>query len=306
MFLKIFNYEFNNKKIRIALIICIFLFLLIFLTFKNEYIYNVINYFPKYLNYYFERYLHSDVSKMLVNDNIKIYMDYELTNILSSQFLYVFSLGTPLFLLITLGMTIYNFHLIDNMIHNDIYNNFCIPKITRIGRQKYISKTILIRTIIAGLLMTLPKILYYIMLCLFFSNGSSNLFYIDNMLGFNEAFLYNAYSFNTFGMILLDFLLSFFYGVIIANISITISSFSGNKPLKYVVYIFVMAIISVFMIFIKIPPLIYYNSIFLYFSYYSGEYQSLLVFTPIILALFFATFTYGLSKYRLKKAVNNI
>ncbi len=303
MFLKIFKYEFNNKNIKRILALCIILFFTIFLTFKSEFFYNVINYFPKYLDYYFENYLHSDISKMLVDDYIKIYMDYDLVNILSAQYLYVFSLGTTLFLLITIIMTIFIFHLIDNTIHNDIYNNFCIPKITRIGNKKYINRTILTKILISGLIMVLPKVFYLVILSLFFPNGSSEMYYINEMLGFDEAFLYNIYNFNSFGMILFDFLMSFFYGIIIANISMIISSLSNNKPLKYVIYIFTVAIISIFMIFIKMPPFIYYNSIFLYFSYYLEGYQTLFVFTPIIISIIFVIITYIINRYSFKKVV---
>ena len=102
-----------NKSNLIILILILVIFISMFISIKNEFFYNAINYIHNYLEYYVLKYLDGDASKLIVSESPLLYIEGDYVNIFSSIYLYVVSFGTLIFKIFTYIFPILVFYIID-------------------------------------------------------------------------------------------------------------------------------------------------------------------------------------------------
>ncbi len=266
MYKRLIKAKLKEKSSKYIIFSIFLIFILSFLSIKNEFFYNVINYFDYYLSYYISKYLNGNINNLIIDGKILIYIENDVQNIMSSLYLYVLSFGQSPFKIYSFLVPLLVFFNVNSNMYEDIYNNCCSTKILRMGINNYNKKTIMSEVIYNSLIITLPRILYLIILCIFFYNGISYNHVIVNASYVNEAFLYIAYVYNPLLLIALDFLVSFAYVSILTLISIFVTCFFKNKSICTLVFITTIMGYSLIMYVLSITPLIFYNSIFSYFS----------------------------------------
>ena len=139
--------------------------------------------------------------------------------------------------------------------------------------------------IYTSLILIVPKILYFIMLNIFFPFGISSLHYIGAASFITQPYLYVGYIYNPIIMLFLDIVLSIAYCSIITFISINVIAFFKNKALSNLIFVFILCLFSVVAIFIKQAPIISYISLW---STLEVNYNSdMNIFIPIIIAYLF-------------------
>ena len=266
MYKRLIKAKLKEKSSKYIIFSIFLIFILSFLSIKNEFFYNVINYFDYYLSYYISKYLNGNINNLIIDGKILIYIENDVQNIMSSLYLYVLSFGQSPFKIYSFLVPLLVFFNVNSNMYEDIYNNCCSTKILRMGINNYNKKTIMSEVIYNSLIITLPRILYLIILCIFFYNGISYNHVIVNASYVNEAFLYIAYVYNPLLLIALDFLVSFAYFSSLTLISIVVTCFFKNKSICTFVFITTIMGYSLIMYVLSITPLIFYNSIFSYFS----------------------------------------
>lgn len=297
------KHKLNNKFTLTVLCASLLTFLTIFFVIKSEFFYSSINYITNYLDYYIAKYLNGNASDLLVDGKILLYIESDLSNIFSSLYIYVVSFGSIIFKIYSFIIPFVIFYKINSFIHSEIYNKFSISKITRIGMKKYINNTIVVNGIYSGLLLLIPRLIYLLILFIFFPIGISSTHYIDYSSFITPSFLYVGYSFNPFVLILIDLIMAFIYGVILSYISTIIVSFIKNKSLSYIIYLFSLGILSILPMLFKKAPFIFYNSLFNYIDQSKITPTTANIFIPIIILLLLSLLCYILAKIIFKKGV---
>lgn len=299
MYKRLIKAKLKEKSSKYIIFSIFLIFILSFLSIKNEFFYNVINYFDYYLSYYISKYLNGNINNLIIDGKILIYIENDVQNIMSSLYLYVLSFGQSPFKIYSFLVPLLVFFNVNSNMYEDIYNNCCSTKILRMGINSYNKKTIMSEVIYNSLIITLPRILYLIILCIFFYNGISYNHVIVNASYVNEAFLYNAYVYNPLLLIALDFLVSFAYVSILTLISIFVTCFFKNKSICTLVFITTIMVYSLIMYVLSITPLIFYNSIFSYFSL--GFCDKLI--EPIIMVITQLLIWYIITRLTLKRKI---
>lgn len=263
---RLFINRIKNKQTLFLILGTFFLFILIFCLIKNDFFYNAIQYFNYYLDYYVSKYLNGNINDLIINNKYLFYIESDVQNIFSSLYLYVASFGNILFKIYMFLIPILIFYKVNKLMYDEIYNKYCLSQITRSSKKKYINKTMIIELSHSILIMLIPKILYFGILCIFFPIGISYNHAIVDALFISEPFLYNGYVINPIILILIDILMTIFSAMIISLISIFITCFFTNKSLSYLMFVTTTLIISLSMYLVGIVPFIYYTSIYSYFS----------------------------------------
>lgn len=297
------RHKFNNKFTIIVLCISLIIFLSIFVTIKNEFYYSSINYINYYLDYYIANYLKGNVFDLIVDGRLLLYIENDLANIFSSLYIYVVSFGSNIFNFFSFISPFIIFYKVSSWLHDELYDKASIPKITRVGLKKYINSSIIVNGIYFGLILFIPRFLYLLILSLFFPIGISSTHYISYSSFISQAFLYVGYNCNPFILILVDLLMSFLYGAVITFISTIIVSFIKNKPLSYLIFMFVLGILSLLPTFLRKTPFIFYISLFNYYNYSNETITKANISIPIIILFIFSILCYFVSKIILRKKV---
>lgn len=292
-----------NKFTLMVLFVSLFTYLVIYIIIKNEFFYSSINYITDYLDYYITKYLNGNAYDLLIDGKILLYIENDLANIFSSLYIYVVSFGSVIFKIYSFIIPFVIFYIINSSIHCEVYNKFSIPKITRIGIKKYINNTIVVNGIYSGLLLFVPRLIYLLILFVFFPIGISSTHYIAYSSFITQAFLYVGYSYNPFLLILIDLIMSFVYGVILSYISTLIVSLIKNKSLSYAIYLFFLGVLSVLPMTFKEAPFIFYDSLFNYFDQVKKTTTTANVFIPLIILLLFLIISYIITKIVFKKRI---
>lgn len=293
----------KNKKFKIIMILSFLVYLLLYMSIKNEFFYNAGQYGKTYLDYYINTYLSNIAEDLIFDNGIVMYIESDIQNIFSSLYLYVVTFNNKVFLIFSLIMTIYIFYYISSIFYSDIFKKGAIPKIFRIGEKKYLNKIILSNSIYCGLLFLIPKILYFSLLNIVYPNGISYIHFLGNTSFISDKFLYVAYNCSPIFMIVLDFAITFLYGLIISLISLIIVSLIKNKSLSYIGFIFSISIFSIVPTLFSYPPLIMYSSIYSYFDYYAIPSIELNVYEPLTISVVFSIILLILTKYILRRRI---
>lgn len=259
--------RFKNKHSVLLILGTILMFILIFFLIKNEFFYKAIQYFDRYLDYYISTYLNGNINNLIIDNRYLLYIESDVQNIFSSLYIYVASFGSAIFKLYTFLIPILIFYKINKILFNELYNKYCIPQITRSSLKKYINKTLIVEIIHSIVIILIPKLVYLIILSVFFPTGISYNHVIIDALYISEPFLYTAYIYNPIALIALDVLLTIIYAMIVSFISIFITCFFKNKSLSYLIFITTFLVISFIMYIFNIVPFIFYTSIYSYFSF---------------------------------------
>lgn len=273
----------NSKFTIMIIVLSVSIFLLVYLSIKNEYFYNLANYVTTYLDYYIFKYLLGNANSLIVDNAPLIYVEGDLANLYSSLYIYVVTFGSILFKVFSYILPILIFYKISTRLYDEIYKKFSISKIVRIGTKKYIRNTIFVNGVYAGLILTIPRILYFILLSIFFPVGFSGTHFINSASFITQPYLYIGYSYNPYIMILVDLLITFIYGFVISLISIIVVSLIRKKTLSYLIFIFSLAFFSIIPIFLKQAPLISYSSIYNYFEQAMYFTKNINIYNPIII-----------------------
>lgn len=298
--------KFKSKFTLIFIGIMFGSFLLIFLSIKNELFYKVINYIPTYVAYYVDKYLNGNINLLFLNNNILLYVENDVENILSALYIYVVTFSSYIYNFIIIALSILTFRKIYNNYNCEIYKKANVSKILRIGVKKYVNKSIISDSLYYGMLFALPKMIYLIVLLIFFPIGISHNHYIFDASFVSLPFLYSAYNLNAFIVILLDLIMAFFFGIIIYLISLIIASFIKNKPLSYFIFIIVLAILSIIPLLFNGVPFIFYHSIYTYFNYaFLSNYDTINLFIPIYIIIIFCFVLFIIAKIIYSNMVRN-
>jgi len=255
--------EFKNKNNIIIVTFAFLLLLFVFLTIKNEIYYHSFNYIQNYISYYVREYLNGNSDRLFLNEVPLIYIEGNLKNIMSALYIYVATFGTTICQAIFYIFPIIIFHNITRKLYSEINNGFCISNLTRLDSKKYYSNIILKNGILSGFILIIPKLLYFLILILFFPAGQSS-HVITETTFLQPGFIYNAYNYSPYLMIGMDFIITFLYGFFISSFSIIIITFTKNKPLSYLLFAFVFSVLSLVQYIFGQIPIIYYYSIYGY------------------------------------------
>lgn len=294
--------KFCSKFTLLLLVLSFLVFLIAFILIKNEFYYFSINYLTNYLNYYISKYLNGFVNDLIVDGKVLLYVENDLINIYSALYIYIVSFNTIIFKIFTFIFPILVFYNSNSVIYSELYHKFSIPKITRIGINTYINNTLIVNAIYYGLLTIIPRIIYFLLLSIFFPLGISFTHYIAYSSFISPSFPYIGYISNPYVLILLDLIMAFIYGMIIYFISVLIISLTKNKPLSYLIFLFSISVLSLVPILFKQPPFIFYNSLFNYFSHIEiTTHINFLI--PHIILFIFLIILYLINKIILKKKV---
>ena len=273
----------NSRNFLIIILFSLILYFLIYLLIKNEFFYSGTQYIKNYVNYYITNYLSGNASDLLFNNELIMYVESDVMNIYSSLYLYAITFNNNISIIFNVFISLYIFHNIVLNYHSEIYNQNTILQIHRIGKKKYIKKTILSNCLYNGIICSLPKIIYFVILCIVFPIGESKIHFLGSTSFIDEKFLYVAYSCAPILIIFFDFLLSFLYGFLISYISLIITSFVKNKSLSYILFIFTIGMLSVIPTIFVHVPFILYNSIYNYFNMLSLSSFDIFVYEPLLL-----------------------
>lgn len=296
-----------KKKFTICfLTISTLILLIIYIMIKNEFFYSAVNYFFSYLDYYVSKYLLGNVNDLIVDNKIFLFLEEDLQNIYSSLYIYAIFFSSVIYKIYSFILPLVIFWKISSNLYCEVYKNNAIPKITRMGINRYLNNTIISNSIYIGLLVVIPKILYLIILSWFFKDNISSIHYVSSASFVLFPYLFSSYKINAICLILLDFLMTFLYGIVVSLISIVVSSISKNKGLSYIIYFFIIGGLSIIPLMLLHSPLIYYSSIFLYFEQVIVDESIIInVFSPVLILLFFIILLLPVTRIILKKKVQD-
>lgn len=307
MILRNLKYKLKSKEFRLLFIISLAMYLLLYLSIKNEFFYNAIQYNLSYINYYISKYLNGNIQDIIFNDSIYMYVESDVQNIFSSLYLYVASFNNGIFLIFMVIISVVIFHIIASKFYCDIFKKFSISKITRIGRKKYIRNELITNSIYSGLIVSLPRLCYFIILSCFFPTGISANHFITSVSFISDKFLYIGYNCSPIVMIILDLIIAFLYGAVLCLISIVVVVCTKNKSLSYLIYIFILIALSFIPWYFYKAPLIYYCSIYQYFNFFYERSNQFNVLEPLIIISVFSLIIGIITKIILnKKVVENL
>lgn len=261
----------NNKSI-IFILISVFIFIFCFLTIKNSYFNEIINYMETYINYYVAKYLQGDYTSLIVSSNmpLSIFVENDVVGILSAPYLYCFMHSNTIFSIYLFVLPFIIFKYINNIYYDDVHNGFANNVILKIGKKKYIRYTLSTNCILGGILAVVPKIIYYIFLLIFYYPSFSHKFVINNYNFINNRALEIFQIYNPISLVIGDIVMSLFYGVVVALISTIIILLSKKKINTYLIFILVMVGQSIiFSLLENISSKYILSSMFSYYSIYS-------------------------------------
>lgn len=307
MFIRNLKNKMSKKFTKKMIIIFLSILILIFLMLKNEFFFNAINYVAKYFDYYKDKYLNGIFNNLYLGGYLSIYIEGDLQNIISGIYLYGVTFSNVLYPIFMVIVSLIIFSRVSNEYFCELHKKSSSSKIIRIGLDKYVNNTIISNSVYYGLIIMLPKILYFILLLIFFPIGSTLTHYINSATYLEaDAFLYQTYLTNPYILIVYDLVLSFIYGVIIYYISLIVVSLSKKQSMSYFVFIFTLAILSIIASKTGQVPIVFWHS---FFSYYSQVTQKTIgissEFSPVIFTLILSIIIGISTKFIYKKAVEN-
>jgi len=307
MIIRNLKYKFKSKEFKRLFFGSLVIYLTLYLVIKNEFFYNVIQYNITYINYYITKYLSGNISNIIFNDSIYMFVESDVQNIFSSLYLYVVSFNNGLFMIFMIFISILIYHITVSKFYCDLFKKFSIAKITRVGIKKYIKNEIITNCIYFGLVLMLPRLCYFLILLCFFPVGTSTTHFITSVSFISDKFFYLGYDCSPYLLIFLDLIMVFIYGVVLNLISLIVVSCTKNKALSYLVYIFILIFMSFVPWYFNQAPLIYYSSIYQYFSFFYEDSYSFNVLEPLIIISSFVLILSIITKKVLdKKVVDNI
>lgn len=307
MIIRNLKYKLKSKEFKRLIFWSLVIYLTLYLVIKNEFFYNAIQYNITYINYYITKYLSGNISDIIFNDSIYMFVESDVQNIFSSLYLYVASFNNGLFMIFMIFISILIYHITISKVYCDVFKKFSIAKITRVGIKKYVKNEIVTNCIYFGLVLMLPRLCYFLILSCFFPVGTSTTHFITSVSFISDKFFYLGYNCSPYLMIMLDLLISFLYGIILSLISMIVVSCTKNKALSYLVYIFILISFSFVPWYFDKAPLIYYSSIYQYFSFFYENSYDLNVLEPLIIISVFVLILSLITKIILdKKVVDNI
>ena len=294
-----------NKSNLIILILILAIFISMFISIKNEFFYNAINYIHNYLEYYVLKYLDGDASKLIVSGSPLLYIEGDYVNIFSSIYLYVVSFGTLIFKIFIYIFPILVFYIINRTLHDEFHNNFAISKIVRIGQKKYYNIILFFYFIYTSLILIIPKILYFIGLNIFFPFGVSSLHYINEASFIAQPYLYAEYIYNPIVMLVLDLILSIAYCSILTFISVNVIAFFKNKAISNLMFVFGLCLFSVLAIFIGQAPIVSYISLWSALELSNNFSFEMNIFIPIIISYLICGVLFVITKIVLNRKIKD-
>lgn len=303
MILRDIKNKIKNSKFRIIILASLFIYIFLFLCIKNEFFYSASQYNHKYLDYYIQTYLAGEANDLIFENDVMMYIESGVKNIYSALYLYVVTFSGNIYLLFSILISIYIFYYISSTFYCDIYKGNSLLQIFRIGEKKYIKKTIISNSLYCGLLILLPRIMYYLLLNIFFPNGVSYVHFLGDTSFISEKFLYVGYNYSPFLMICLDFVMSFCYGIIISLISLIIVSIIKNKSLSYIIFVFAISAFSIIPLIWHQVPLIFYSSIYTYSNMLNVPSIEINVYEPIVISTIMLVVLLIVTKFVLKYRV---
>ncbi len=258
-----------DKKVLISIFIIFVLLFVSYFLLKDDYFYALIRTMTEYPDYYIEKYLGSDASKLLLNGMLVLPIEPALFHIFSSLHVYNITQSGIIFELLMFALPFLIFHLVSELLHDEIFQGFYRSVLFRIGKVKYMVSNILGIGLMGGLVAVLPKLLYFLALQFLFPN-SYNLETIQPILyGVEEFFQLGYHSIQPDMLIYFDLAMSFLYGIFIAYVSLAILTISRNRLTGYIAMGLLLFGYSIFSVFaLNNQQLIFhYFSIFRYLSF---------------------------------------
>ncbi len=300
MKLRLIKTKLSNKSTLIYILFALIIYNLIFISIKSELFYRGINYMTNYLDYYTNNYLNGNINNLIFNNTPYLFIESDVVNIYSAVFIYVACFSSAIFTFFMFISPMLLFLMILKNIYSDIYNKNMVNHINRIGKNKFINNMLFVYALYMGLLIIIPKILFFLELSIFFPNSVSSVHFIAEASFLSSAFLYTSYNIQPYLLILIDLCVSFIFGISLAFISIIVSSLFRNKAMSYTFIILFFAISSIFSI---KAPFLYLHSIFNFVSYYINDANLFNLYEPLLVGLIYLLVTFVLAKIILKRKI---
>ena len=114
MYKRLIKAKLKEKSSKYIIFSIILIFILSFLSIKNEFYY--------YLSYYISKYLNGNINNLIIDGKILIYIENDVQNIMSSLYLYVLSFGQSPFKIYSFLVPLLVFFNVNSNMYEDIYN----------------------------------------------------------------------------------------------------------------------------------------------------------------------------------------
>ncbi len=300
MKLRLLKNKLFSKSTLYYIVFALLIYNSIFILIKSELFYWGINYSSNYLSYYTSNYLNNNINNLIFNDMPYFFIESDVVNIYSAVYIYVVSFSSMLFNIFMFIAPLLLFVMIQRKIYEDIYNKNMYNHINRIGKKKFVSNTLFVYSFYSGLMIIIPKMLFFLELSIFFPNTVSSVHFITDASFLSQSFLYVGYKVHPYLLILIDLCVNFIFGVSVALISIIISSMYKNKIFSYITIILFYAITSIFTI---KAPFLYLHSIFNFFDFYVTDPYSLKLYDPLLIGCIYMLVSFIIARIVLRKKI---
>ena len=295
-----------NKKFLILIIVSIIALITAYLSIKNEFFYHAKEYITRYFDYYIGKYLGGNANNLIIDNSVFLYIENDLINIYSCFYVYCITHSNIIYIIFMIIMPLLIFYLINSSLFDEIHNKFCVSIINRIGIKKYTNLTILYNGFVSGTLVIMPKIIFFIILLIFFPHGLSTMHFVNELSTFSQAYLYVGYPLHPVVLIILDIIFGFIYGVIVSFVSNIIIAKFDNRSLSYIVFIITFSLMSLLFIILNQTPFILFYSLFSYFDYKDILPTLSYVFEAFIFSFLIFIILLIINKIYLKKKINEV
>ncbi len=159
-----------NKKTILFIILSIFLFFIIFLTLKDHFYYQIINYIKTYIKYYSDTYQSGNLYFLVEGNLLHFFIENDVMNLFSASLIYAVTQYTFLFQIYLFALPFIICTFICSHLYHEIHHGFAAYKIMRLGKRKYVYKTILSNSIYGGIIAVVPKVVFFVFLYFFYYN----------------------------------------------------------------------------------------------------------------------------------------
>lgn len=266
---------FLDSKYIVFLFASLILYILSFLSMKNQYFFEIVNYIPTYINKYADKFLGSDISQLISNNKIWIYVENDVEKIFSSIYLFFTTQQSIFYTIIMILVPIAIFYFINKHFYDELHSKFFKNITYRIGTKKYIFTKITTMSLYGGSIALLPKLLYFGILSIFYVDGYSLTHFLSNSSFVQEQYMFFQTNFNPMQFLILDLLMTFGFGILVSLISMIVVVCSERKILSYLLFIFIIAmqcilsiiLLSSFNIFVMTPIIYMFSAVqYLFFD----------------------------------------
>ncbi len=200
--------------------VTIIIYLLTFIVFKTDLYIESTEYINDYLNYYIFEYLEGNISLLSNGVFYDMYIEADMQNLISAEYVYKLSHFTIPFLFLMLLTPFIVYQLTFNAFHSEVHEKASINFITIVGRTKFYFSKVVSTLLSIMTVVVVPRVVYLLLVIVFFNVGFSELHNLEgSILSYQVIDFYELNNLH-FASMLLDILTLVFYTFSIFLISL--------------------------------------------------------------------------------------